>query len=175
MKYGICIHCVLTSFKYTVENVWLCYFLYSLQPFWLWKWSPKQSTCLFYFVYYKPLRPLWKTTNEELDSPLFFKTIYFIFLKSLFDRESTSRGSGRQREKEEQVPHWTGSPMQGSVPGPWDHDLSWRQTLNQLSHPGAPKAINFKIGIDLRLGFNVKWHVYLLSIWPTIKPIYFSV
>ena len=26
---------------------------------------------------------------------------------------------------------------------PWDHDLSWSQTLNQLSHPGAPKSDYF--------------------------------
>ena len=24
------------------------------------------------------------------------------------------------------------------IPGPWDHDPSWRQTPNQLSHPGGP-------------------------------------
>ena len=29
--------------------------------------------------------------------------------------------------------------MQGSIPGPQDHDLSLRQTPNQLSHPGNPK------------------------------------
>ena len=28
--------------------------------------------------------------------------------------------------------------MWGLIPGPWDHDLSQRQRLNQLSHPGAP-------------------------------------
>ena len=30
--------------------------------------------------------------------------------------------------------------MQGSVPRPWDHDLSWNQSqmLNRLSHPDAP-------------------------------------
>ena len=28
--------------------------------------------------------------------------------------------------------------MWGSIPGPRDHDQSRRQTLNQLSHPGAP-------------------------------------
>ena len=27
--------------------------------------------------------------------------------------------------------------MQGSIPGPRDHDLSPREMLNQLSHPGA--------------------------------------
>ena len=27
--------------------------------------------------------------------------------------------------------------MQDSILGPWDYDLSQRQMLNQLSHPGA--------------------------------------
>ena len=30
-----------------------------------------------------------------------------------------------------------------SIPGPQDHDLSWRQTLNWLSHPGAPNKKYF--------------------------------
>nr|XP_054367125.1 E3 ubiquitin-protein transferase RMND5B isoform X6 [Mirounga angustirostris] len=30
------------------------------------------------------------------------------------------------------------SPMRDLIPGTWDHDLSRRQTLNRLSHPGAP-------------------------------------
>ena len=44
---------------------------------------------------------------------------------------------GRGREKENQAPCSAGSLMQDSIPGPWDHDLSWRQILNRLSHPGA--------------------------------------
>ena len=28
--------------------------------------------------------------------------------------------------------------MWDSIPGPWGHDLGQRQTLNQLSHSGAP-------------------------------------
>ena len=31
--------------------------------------------------------------------------------------------------------------MRGSIPGPWDRDLSQRQMLNQLSHPGAPTLL----------------------------------
>ena len=31
--------------------------------------------------------------------------------------------------------------MRGLIPGPWDHDLSQRQMLNHLSHPGAPNKI----------------------------------
>ena len=29
--------------------------------------------------------------------------------------------------------------MQGSIPGPWDHDLSRKQALNGLSHPSVPQ------------------------------------
>ena len=43
----------------------------------------------------------------------------------------------QQREKEKQTPHWAKS----LIPGPWDHDLSRRQLLNQLSHPGAPIGV----------------------------------
>ena len=44
---------------------------------------------------------------------------------------------GRGREK--QTPPRAGSPMGGSIPGLRDHDLSQRQTLKQLSPPGAPR------------------------------------
>ena len=40
-----------------------------------------------------------------------------------------SKGRGRSRLPVKQ---------QGSIPGPWDHDLSQRQILNQLSHRATP-------------------------------------
>ena len=49
------------------------------------------------------------------------------------------REKDRERKREKQGPHWAGTLMRGWIPGCWDHKLSWRQTLNQLSHPGAPK------------------------------------
>ena len=33
---------------------------------------------------------------------------------------------------------WVQSPTWGLIPGPWDHDLTWSQMLNWLSHPGTP-------------------------------------
>ena len=36
-------------------------------------------------------------------------------------------------------------PDADSIPGPWDHDLSWRQTLNWLSHSGTPSVNIFSI------------------------------
>ena len=54
-------------------------------------------------------------------------------------REHKWAGGGH-REMEKQAPHWAGSTTQGSIPGPWDQDLSRRQTLNQVNHPGAPRV-----------------------------------
>ena len=51
-----------------------------------------------------------------------------LFFKVLFIHErhtETGRDIGRGRTR---IP--VGSPMQGSVPGPWDHNMSQRQTLN---------------------------------------------
>ena len=48
------------------------------------------------------------------------------------------RGEG-QREK--QTPQGARSPMRDSILEVRDHDLSQRQSLNQLSHPGAHKGI----------------------------------
>ena len=48
-----------------------------------------------------------------------------------------SVGEG-QREKKVGFP-LSREPEVGSIPGPGDHDLSQRQPLIQLSHPGTPK------------------------------------
>ena len=48
------------------------------------------------------------------------------------DRER-GRGRGTSRLPTELGPTW------GSIPGPQNHDLSQSQTLNQLSHTGAPR------------------------------------
>ena len=76
------------------------------------------------------------TTLPQMPSSFFF-FFFKIFYLSERERESTNMGKG-QREREKQTPPRSRKPMYGSIPGPWDHDLSWRQTLNQLSHPGTP-------------------------------------
>ena len=60
-------------------------------------------------------------------------SIFLLNLIYLFDRERAQAGgaAGRGRRR-------AGSLTWGSIPGHWDHDLSGRQTLNRLSHPGAP-------------------------------------
>ena len=63
----------------------------------------------------------------------------------------TSRGScgGRGRSSL----YWARSLMWGLIPGPWAHDLSWRQTLNWLSHPGAPEINTVNILVNI-------WHYF---------------
>ena len=55
-------------------------------------------------------------------------------------RESKNRGEGQRERERSRLPR-VESPIQGSIPGPQDHDLSLRQTLNRLSHPGTSKKI----------------------------------
>lgn len=69
---------------------------------------------------------------------IFFK-ILFIYL---WETESEWVRKHQQAEGEgEQAPCWARSPKKDSIPRPWDHDLSHGQTLNRLSHPGAPQRI----------------------------------
>ena len=73
---------------------------------------------------------------------------FFFFLKILFIWERASERASehvcmreykwKEGQREKHMPCWAGSQNQGSIPGPWDYDLSQRQKLNQLSHPGAP-------------------------------------
>ena len=61
-----------------------------------------------------------------------------IFFKDwlIFEREWAGGEGGEEGEADSQ---WAGSPVWDSVPGPWDHDLSWKQMLNLLSHPDTPE------------------------------------
>ena len=99
--------------------------------------------------------------------------LFFFFLKILFDREqaSTSRGRDRQhwqREREKRALHGVGILTWGLIPGHWDHDLSWRQTLNWLSHPGASWITLRKNAVFLRWFFCFK-NLWWLPISKRIK------
>ena len=56
----------------------------------------------------------------------FFKRFY------LFDRKTQQERKHKQGEweREKLTPRRAGSPMWGSIPEPWDHELSRRQTPN---------------------------------------------
>ena len=99
------------------------------------QFSPR-IICRFNTVSVKvPTSWFWNIYSQGL----FLKYLFIYCLRFyLFETvRELEQGEG-QREREKQTPHWAGSPMCGLIPGPQDHDLTWRQQVNQLSHPGAP-------------------------------------
>ena len=78
---------------------------------------------------------------------IFSTSFLFKDIIYLFQREGEHKQGERHAEEEGEA----GSPLSKEpetlalIPGPWDHDLSRRQTFNQLSHPGAPKIFEFKL------------------------------
>ena len=72
-----------------------------------------------------------------------FKEQFGVFLRFLFFylRQREKAQAGREAEGEGEADSvLSREPNAGSIPGPQDHDLSQRQTLNWLSHPDAPEA-----------------------------------
>ena len=63
--------------------------------------------------------------------------VFLILYLFTWERLRAQAGGAAEREREKQAPCWAGSPMRGSIPGPWDHDLNWRKTLNWQNHPAA--------------------------------------
>ena len=81
---------------------------------------------------------------------LFFPSACLQLLQLLlffWERESMRAGEGQRKGKtQNQVPGWAVSkePDGGArTHKQWDHDLSRSQTLNRLSHAGAPIALEF--------------------------------
>ena len=95
----------------------------------------------------------------------FGKQFFFFFLKILFiylterKRSQVGREAGRERGK--QTPCWAESQIWGSIPGPWDHDLSRRQGFNPLSHPGAPRNSVFLHIIYIYVCVYIYIYVYI--------------
>ena len=81
--------------------------------------------------------------NQESHAPLtarhplrsflrhFWSLRFYLFIQQSI---STSKGRGRGRSR------LSGSPTRGSIPGPLDHDLTWRQMLNRLSLTRRPET-----------------------------------
>ena len=90
------------------------------------------------FNYCLPWCPLW-----DWEYVLSLKD--FIYLRERKRMSKSTRAGGRKK----QTPCWAGGWTQdagirmGLDTGCWDADLSWRQTLNGLSHPGAPGVCPF--------------------------------
>ena len=57
----------------------------------------------------------------------FFKDFIYLFGR---ERQREREHKQGEWEREKQASRGAGSPMCGSIQGPWDHDLSWRQMFN---------------------------------------------
>ena len=75
--------------------------------------------------------------KEHLKSDRLIETNHFFFKDFIYllEREGAWVGGGAEGEEEADAPL---SREPYCIPEHWDHGLSWRQGLNQLSHPGAP-------------------------------------
>ena len=110
-------------------------------------------------IFIKSLNPcLW------FNSPFILVLLNSDYLMYLFQRESTSmsrekgRGKGRSRLPTEQGARHGAQSQDPRIPGSQDHDLSWRQSLNWLSHPGAPYCNTLNSAFLLPLPDDVKPH-----------------
>ena len=89
---------------------------------------------------------VWNSSTWEIFLPSgFFVCFFFKDVFYLFERERREKHEREgQREREKQVPCWT-----GSLPWDLDHDLSLRQKLNRLSHTDATFSFFFFLIINL--------------------------
>ena len=105
--------------------------------------SSQTSDYNLVFPVYLPPKKVLTTESWQLKSlaviHFFFKDCIYLFER---DRERDSKRESPSRgEKEKKAPPWVESLTWGWIPGPQDHDLSWRQTLNWLSHADALTVI----------------------------------
>ena len=91
------------------------------------------------------------------------KLCTLLFLRFYLFKREHKQGE-QQREREKQATPLSGSPMWGSVPGPWDYDLSRGQMLNPLSHQAPPKSYILNMCSLLYFSFT------LLKLWRKVLP-----
>ena len=84
----------------------------------------------------------------------FIFKILFIFEK--MQKRAQAEGAA-EGERENQTPHWAGSPTWNSILGPWDHDLSQRQTFNCTTQAPSPHTFNALPFQGFFFFFNFKW------------------
>ena len=80
--------------------------------------------------------------NKKNYNKIMIQTQWFFLSFYLFEREREQAwvGRGLKGEWEAHFP-LSREPEWVSILGPWDHDPNQRQTLNRLSHPGAPLMV----------------------------------
>ena len=93
-----------------------------------------------------------------------FKTFLMFIWETERQRQRQSTSKEGQRERETQNPKQApGSSCQHRARHgarshkPWDHDLSWSQTLNRLSHPGASPKTLFTKSLFIYFEVEKEW------------------
>ena len=123
--------------KMTLVNNQIYWFLNFSQEFCI------DSSCFFHF-YLETTKKLYTYLIYANLNVLHSVLMFLLFWRCIWQGErmresmNTGRRSSRQREREKQTPHWAQNLTWGLIPGPWDHDLSWGEMLNCMSHPGDP-------------------------------------
>ena len=102
---------------------------------------PRDLPTVFHFSFIQVIYFIRLPSQYFCDSPWDYLTLFKIFYLFIWEREQAStheqRGRVVEMQREKQIPHWAGSLRWGLIPGHQDHDLSWRQSPNQLSYPGS--------------------------------------
>ena len=105
--------------------------------------------------YILDLKTLSVSSSEKCSFPRIslsfgcFRQIFFFLRFYLFEERGAHKQGEVQKVREKQTPHWAGSLMQGEIPGRWDHEPSWRQLPNKLSHLGTLVSDRFLNGLRL--------------------------
>lgn len=132
--------------------MWVCVCLYTHT------FIPKHC---FYPKWFKKVFPCpLEMTNVVC---IFFKDVIYLFIWA----HERAQGGGVGREK--QTSCWAGSLTRGSVPGLWDHELNWRQSLNKLSHPVTPRSLTFNVFIDM-IDFKTAIIIFVFCYSPRPRP-----
>ena len=90
--------------------------------------------------------------------------MFIYFCETVRDIKSR-QGRGRERRRHRirsrlQAPHYQHTARCGAqTHEPWEHDLSWSRTLNQLSHPGVPIEL-FQGQKNWLASFNTDTHTH---------------
>ena len=109
-----------------------------------------------------------KFKHQHLYHLCFYWLSFFLCL-FIFERQQDRVWAGEgQRERETQNPKQAPSSELSAQPNTgleltnWDHDLSRRRTLNQLSHPGAPDCL-------------LRWVIFMYAkVWDSLFYVVFA-
>ena len=134
-------------YTYNLSKVWKTENEHAIYP------TPSLCGSLCVAIPRIPPPRLHPGSTPTLDLSFFaFLVIYLFIYLFIWERESVQVGEGDWgRENPKQAPRSARSPIQGLIPQPWDHDLSWNQSqVRRLTDWGTQAPLSI-----------IKLHVYI--------------